>query len=93
MFVDEVLGKVLFFLRHPSVLPLEKWFTSKTLCQLDSMKRWGFFKRAVVCFPSKILMSDVASIMIGAFILVIIAAIYPARRAGKVNISEVLRHE
>ena len=44
-------------------------------------------------FPSKILISDVASIMIGAFILVIIAAIYPARRAGKVNISEVLRHE
>ena len=44
-------------------------------------------------FPSKILMTDVASIMIGAFILVIIAAIYPARRAGKVNISEVLRHE
>ena len=44
-------------------------------------------------FPSKILMSDVATIMIGAFILVIIAAIYPARRAGKVNISEVLRHE
>ena len=44
-------------------------------------------------FPSKILMSDVASIMIGALILVIIAAIYPARRAGKVNISEVLRHE
>ena len=44
-------------------------------------------------FPSKILMSDVASIMLGAFILVIIAAIYPARRAGKVNISEVLRHE
>jgi lipoprotein-releasing system permease protein len=44
-------------------------------------------------FPSKILMSDVASIMIGAFILVIIAAIYPARRAGKLNISEVLRHE
>ena len=44
-------------------------------------------------FPSKILIGDVASIMIGAFILVIIAAIYPARRAGKVNISEVLRHE
>ena len=44
-------------------------------------------------FPSKILMSDVVSIMIGAFILVIIAAIYPARRAGKVNISEVLGHE
>jgi ABC-type lipoprotein release transport system permease subunit len=25
--------------------------------------------------------------------LVIIAAVYPAKRAGKVNISEVLRHE
>ena len=44
-------------------------------------------------FPSKILLSDLVSIVLGAFILVIIAAIYPAKRAGKVNISEVLRHE
>ncbi len=44
-------------------------------------------------FPSKILLSDVVSIVLGAFILVIIAAVYPAKRAGKVNISEVLRHE
>jgi ABC-type lipoprotein release transport system permease subunit len=26
-------------------------------------------------------------------VLAVIAAIYPARRAGKINISEVLRHE
>ena len=44
-------------------------------------------------FPSKILLSDIVSIVIGAFLLVIIAAIYPAKRAGKINISEVLRHE
>ena len=44
-------------------------------------------------FPSKILLSDLVSIVVGAFILVLIAAIYPAKRAGKINISEVLRHE
>jgi lipoprotein-releasing system permease protein len=44
-------------------------------------------------FPSKIIPSDVISIVIGSFVLVIIAAIYPAKRAGKINISEVLRHE
>jgi lipoprotein-releasing system permease protein len=44
-------------------------------------------------FPSKIMPSDVISIVIGSFVLVIIAAIYPAKRAGRINISEVLRHE
>ena len=44
-------------------------------------------------FPSKILLSELVSIVVGAFILVLIAAIYPAKRAGKINISEVLRHE
>jgi lipoprotein-releasing system permease protein len=44
-------------------------------------------------FPSKILPSDVISIILGSFLLVIIAAIYPAKRAGRINISEVLRHE
>ena len=44
-------------------------------------------------FPSKILLSDLVSIVVGAFILVLFAAIYPAKRAGKINISEVLRHE
>ena len=63
---------------------------------IESIIGFQFFPKDVFYinrFPSKILVSDVASIMIGAFILVIIAAIYPARRAGKVNISEVLRHE
>jgi len=38
-------------------------------------------------------LNDVLSVVIGAIVLTVIAAIYPARRAGKVNISEVLRHE
>ena len=63
---------------------------------IESLIGFQFFPKDVFYinrFPSKILMSDVISIMLGAFVLVIIAAIYPARRAGKVNISEVLRHE
>ena len=44
-------------------------------------------------FPSVIQLNDVLSVVIGAIVLAVIAAIYPARRAGKVNISEVLRHE
>jgi len=44
-------------------------------------------------FPSEIKFSDVISVMIGSFVLVILASIYPAKRAGKVNISEVLRYE
>ena len=44
-------------------------------------------------FPSEIKYSDVISVMVGSFVLVILAAIYPAKRAGKVNISEVLRYE
>ena len=63
---------------------------------IENLIGFQFFPKDVFYinrFPSKILMSDVISIMLGAFMLVIIAAIYPARRAGKVNISEVLRHE
>ena len=44
-------------------------------------------------FPSVIQLNDVLSVVIGAIVLAVIAAIYPARRAGKINISEVLRHE
>ena len=63
---------------------------------IESIIGFQFFPKDVFYinrFPSKILPSDVISIILGSFILVIIAAIYPARRAGKVNISEVLRHE
>ena len=63
---------------------------------IESIIGFQFFPKDVFYinrFPSKILLSDVLSIVFGAFILVILASIYPARRAGKVNISEVLRHE
>ena len=63
---------------------------------IESIIGFQFFPKDVFYinrFPSKILASDVISIILGSFILVIIAAIYPAKRAGKINISEVLRHE
>ena len=63
---------------------------------IESIIGFQFFPKDVFYinrFPSKILASDVISIIIGSLILVIIAAIYPAKRAGKINISEVLRHE
>ena len=63
---------------------------------IESIIGFQFFPKDVFYinrFPSKILPGDVISIIFGSFILVIIAAIYPAKRAGKVNISEVLRHE
>ena len=63
---------------------------------IESIIGFQFFPKDVFYinrFPSKILPGDVISIILGSFILVIIAAIYPAKRAGKVNISEVLRHE
>ena len=63
---------------------------------IESIIGFQFFPKDVFYinrFPSKIIPSDVISIVIGSFVLVIIAAIYPAKRAGKINISEVLRHE
>jgi lipoprotein-releasing system permease protein len=35
----------------------------------------------------------VIKVVAGAFVLVTLAAIYPAKRAGKVEIAEVLNHE
>ena len=63
---------------------------------IESIIGFQFFPKDVFYinrFPSKILPSDVISIILGSLFLVIIAAIYPARRAGRINISEVLRHE
>ena len=63
---------------------------------IESIIGFQFFPKDVFYinrFPSKILPGDIISITLGSFILVIIAAIYPAKRSGKVNISEVLRHE
>lgn len=44
-------------------------------------------------FPSQIYPSDVISVALGAFILVLLASIYPAKRAGKLAVSKVLNHE
>lgn len=44
-------------------------------------------------FPSDIHLSDVIKVALGALILVILASIYPASRAGKVSIAKVLNHE
>ena len=63
---------------------------------IESIIGFQFFPKDVFYinrFPSKILPRDVISIILGSLFLVIIAAIYPAKRAGRINISEVLRHE
>jgi lipoprotein-releasing system permease protein len=44
-------------------------------------------------FPSEIHLDDVIKVTLGAFILVVLASIYPAKRAGKLQISKVLNHE
>lgn len=63
---------------------------------IESILGFQFFPKDVFYinrFPSEIHNMDVIKVAIGAFILVIIASIYPAKRAGKVKISEVLNHE
>jgi len=63
---------------------------------IETILGFQFFPKDVFYinrFPSVIQLNDVLSVVIGAIVLAVIAAIYPARRAGKVNISEVLRHE
>jgi lipoprotein-releasing system permease protein len=44
-------------------------------------------------FPSEIHLNDLIKVGFGAFILVMLASIYPAKRAGKVIIAKVLNHE
>lgn len=63
---------------------------------IESILGFQFFPKDVFYinrFPSEIHNMDVIKVAIGAFILVIIASIYPAKRAGKVKISKVLNHE
>ncbi len=63
---------------------------------IESILGFQFFPEDVFYinrFPSEIHNMDIVKVAIGAFILVIIASIYPAKRAGKVKISEVLNHE
>ena len=44
-------------------------------------------------FPSEIHLNDIINVAFGSFILVILASIYPAKRAGKITIAKVLNHE
>ncbi len=44
-------------------------------------------------FPSDIHIKDILSVAIGAFFLVVLGSIYPAKRAGKIEIAKVLNHE
>jgi lipoprotein-releasing system permease protein len=63
---------------------------------IESMLGFQFFPKDVFYinrFPSEIHLIDVIKVAIGAFILVILASIYPAKRAGKVEISKVLNYE
>ena len=63
---------------------------------IESILGFQFFPTDVFYitrFPSIINASDVFNVAIGSFVLILLAAIYPARRAGKLQISDVLRHE
>lgn len=63
---------------------------------VESILGFQFFPKDVFYinrFPSEIHLADVIRVTIGAFVLVILASIYPAKRAGKVEISKVLNHE
>ena len=63
---------------------------------IESILGFQFFPKDVFYinrFPSEIHLSDVITVAVGAFVLVILAAIHPAKRAGKVEIAKVLNHE
>ena len=63
---------------------------------IESLLGFQFFPKDIFYinrFPSEIHLSDVITVAVGAFVLVILAAIYPAKRAGKVEIAKVLNHE
>ncbi len=63
---------------------------------IESLLGFQFFPQDVFYinrFPSDLQLSDVLSVAVGAFVLVMLAAIYPAKRAGKIEIAKVLSHE
>lgn len=63
---------------------------------IESILGFQFFPKDVFYinrFPSEIHLADVIKVTVGAFVLTVFASIYPAKRAGKVEISKVLNHE
>jgi len=63
---------------------------------IESVLGFQFFPKDVFYidrFPSDLQLKDIIMVIVGAVILVLMASIYPAIRAGKVNIAKVLSHE
>lgn len=63
---------------------------------IEAMLGFQFFPKNIFYinrFPSEIHLNDIIIVTGGAFFLVVLASIYPAKRAGKLQISEVLNHE
>lgn len=63
---------------------------------IESVLGFQFFPKDVFYidrFPSEVHINDILMVVLGAIVLVVIASIYPAIRAGKVNIAKVLSHE
>jgi len=66
------------------------------ISSIETMLGFEFFPKEVFYinrFPSEVHLNDVVTVAIGAFILVLLASIYPAKRAGKITIAKVLSHE
>jgi len=66
------------------------------ISSIESILGFQFFPKDVFYinrFPSEVQLDDVTQVALGAFILVILASIYPAKRAGKISIAKVLNHE
>jgi len=66
------------------------------ISSIEIMLGFEFFPKEVFYinrFPSEVHLNDVVTVAIGAFILVLLASIYPAKRAGKITIAKVLSHE
>jgi lipoprotein-releasing system permease protein len=63
---------------------------------IETLLGFEFFPKGIFYinrFPSEIQLDDILQVALGAFILVIFASIYPAKRAGKIAIAKVLNHE
>lgn len=63
---------------------------------IESILGFQFFPKDVFYisrFPSEIHIIDIVKVILGGFILITIASIYPAKLAGKIDIAEVLNHE
>ena len=83
-----VIGTLLGLLLAPNIEAI--------ISTIESLLGFQFFPDDIFYinrFPSDIRIEDIVIIAIGAFVLIMLASIYPAKRAGKVEIAKVLNHE